>query len=535
MSLAGGLQQRGVQRIALHLEDAAELAVALLGAWRAGVSVLLPADLQAQTRQRWDPQVDLWITQSSELQALYANPLPGAGLDLDACRLSLCTSGSSGEPKRIDKTLRQMANEVEALEQLWGNELGEACIIASVAAQHIYGLLFRVLWPLCAGRSFVRQQLAFPEDMQRVSREHPAFAWIASPALLKRMGDNLDWPALSPVRRVFSSGGALPAEAAQALHQRLGQWPTEIFGSSETGGIAWRQGPGLWQPFADVQLSQGEDGALCIASAYLPPGHVEHSADAVRIEADGRFELLARLDRIVKLEEKRISLPMLEQALEAHDWVLEARLGVVRENRASLGALLVLSDSGLFALREHGRRTLTQTLRQHLSQHCEALALPRRWRLLRQLPLTSQGKLPQAQVDALLLAPRPKQPEVLSQNQLDGVWTLRLAVPPDLAFFSGHFPTTPVLPGVVQIDWAISLGQQLLDLPPRFGGMEVLKFQQLVRPGDEIELTLGFDPQRSKLHFAYRHGDAACSSGRIVWAANDNLGGSSDIKEPPHA
>ena len=535
LSLAGGLQQRGVQRIALHLEDAAELAVALLGAWRAGVSVLLPADLQVQTRQRWDPQVDLWITQSSELLALYATPLPGAGLDLDACRLSLCTSGSSGEPKRIDKTLRQMANEVEALEQLWGNELGEACIIASVAAQHIYGLLFRVLWPLCAGRSFVRQQLAFPEDMQRVSREHPAFAWIASPALLKRMGDNLDWPALSPVRRVFSSGGALPAEAAQALHQRLGQWPTEIFGSSETGGIAWRQGPGLWQPFADVQLSQGEDGALCIASAYLPPGHVEHSADAVRIEADGRFELLARLDRIVKLEEKRISLPMLEQALEAHDWVLEARLGVVRENRASLGALLVLSDSGLFALREHGRRTLTQTLRQHLSQHCEALALPRRWRLLRQLPFTSQGKLAQAQVDALLLAPRPKQPEVLSQNQLDGVWTLRLAVPPDLAFFSGHVPTTPVLPGVVQIDWAISLGQQLLDLPPRFGGMEVLKFQQLVRPGDEIELTLGFDPQRSKLHFAYRHGDAACSSGRIVWAANDNLGGSSDIKEPPHA
>jgi acyl-coenzyme A synthetase/AMP-(fatty) acid ligase len=90
-------------------------------------------------------------------------------------------------------------------------------------------------------------------------------------------------------------------------------------------------------------------------------------------------------------------------------------LGVVHDNRASLGALLVLSASGLFALREQGRRTLTQTLRQHLSQHCEALALPRRWRLLRQLPLTSQGKLPQAQVDALLLAPRPKSPEILSQ------------------------------------------------------------------------------------------------------------------------
>ena len=519
LRLAGGLQQHNVQRIAVHLEDAAELAVALLGAWRAGVSVLLPADLQAQTRQRWDSQVDLWITQGSELEALYAEPLAAAQLDLDACQLSLCTSGSSGEPKRIDKSLRQIANEVQALEHLWGAELGEACIIASVAAQHIYGLLFRVLWPLCAGRRFVRKQLAFPEDMQRASREHASFAWVASPALLKRTSDNLDWLALSQVRRVFSSGGALPDEAAQSLHERLGQWPTEILGSSETGGIAWRQGPGLWQPFADVQLSQNEEGALLIASAYLPHGHLEHTADAARIEADGRFELLGRLDRIVKLEEKRISLPMLEQALVNHDWVAEARLGVIHENRASLGALLVLSASGLYALREHGRRALTHSLRQHLSQHCEALALPRRWRLLRQLPLTSQGKLPQAQVDALLLAPRPKLPQVLSQTETDGQWTLNLSIPPDLAFFSGHFPKTPVLPGVVQVDWALALGQQLLDLPPRFAGMEVLKFQQLVRPGDAIELTLRFDRERGKLHFAYRNATAPCASGRILLEA----------------
>ena len=62
LSLAAGLQAQGVRRIAVHLEDAADLAIALLGAWRAGVSVLLPADLQAQTRQRWSTEVDLWLT-----------------------------------------------------------------------------------------------------------------------------------------------------------------------------------------------------------------------------------------------------------------------------------------------------------------------------------------------------------------------------------------------------------------------------------------------------------------------------------------
>ncbi|NYH08512.1 acyl-CoA synthetase family protein [Pseudomonas moraviensis] len=524
LGLAAGLQARGVQRLAVHLEDAADLGIALLGAWRAGVRVLLPSDLQAQTRQRWSNDVDLWLTDQADdarLSDLLQPPLPAAELDLDQCRLSLCTSGSSGEPKRIDKSLRQLANEVEALEQLWGTDLGEACILGSVATQHIYGLLFRVLWPLCAGRPFLRKQLAFPEDLQHASREHPAFAWVASPALLKRMGDNLDWPALSAVRRVFSSGGALPADAAQSLYQRLGQWPTEILGSSETGGIAWRQGESLWQPFAGVELSQDSDGALLIASPYLPAGHVEHTADAARIQADGRFELLGRLDRIVKLEEKRISLPMLEQALVAHDWVAEARLGVVQENRASLGALLVLSESGLFALREHGRRNLTETLRRHLGDHCEALALPRRWRLLRQLPLTSQGKLPQADVEALLLAPRPKAPEILEQAETEGEWNLQLSVPPDLAYFSGHFPKAPVLPGVVQVEWALNLGRQLLNLPGAFAGMEVLKFQQLVRPGDEIQLHLRFDPERGKLYFAYRNDTATCSSGRILLGTGD--------------
>ena len=256
-----------------------------------------------------------------------------------------------------------------------------------------------------------------------------------------------------------------------------------------------------------------------IASPCLPPGQIEQTADAARIEADGRFELLGRLDRIVKLEEKRISLPMLEAALAEHPFVSDTKLGVITENRAYLAALVALSEAGLHALRNGGRRALTETLRKHLAKHCEALALPRRWRLVTRLPVNSQGKLPQAQLDSLLLAPRPLQPERLSVLQEGDQWQLQLAIPPDLAHFTGHFPQTPVLPGVVQIDWAIGLARELIaDLPPRFQGMEVLKFQQLARPGDRLSLTLRFDRERSKLHFAYRNGegDAPCSSGRIL-------------------
>jgi hypothetical protein len=50
------------------------LAIALLGAWRAGVSVLLPADLQAQTRQRWADAVDAWPVDAADLDALLQAP-----------------------------------------------------------------------------------------------------------------------------------------------------------------------------------------------------------------------------------------------------------------------------------------------------------------------------------------------------------------------------------------------------------------------------------------------------------------------------
>ncbi|MNH19700.1 3-hydroxyacyl-[acyl-carrier-protein] dehydratase FabZ [compost metagenome] len=108
---------------------------------------------------------------------------------------------------------------------------------------------------------------------------------------------------------------------------------------------------------------------------------------------------------------------------------------------------------------------------------------------------------------------------MLSQAEVDGELQLQLAVSADLAYFNGHFPQTPVLPGVVQVDWALALGQQLLDRPRQFAGMEVLKFQQLVRPGDPLQLTLRFDAERSKLYFAYSNAGAPCSSGRIVLEA----------------
>ena len=113
-----------------------------------------------------------------------------------------------------------------------------------------------------------------------------------------------------------------------------------------------------------------------------------------------------------------------------------------------------------------------------------------------------------------------RHPRVLVEHQHDGVWTLELEVPHDLVYFAGHFPGAPVLPGVVQVAWALALAAPRLGTPTRCTLMEALKFQRLLRPGDRVELVLRHDVARQKLHFAYRDGDKAYSSGRLAWSAH---------------
>ena len=524
LRLAAWLQASAIRKLAAYELDAGNLAVILLGCWRAGVEVVLPGDDRPQTRTQLAAFGCYWFDYSSDVGWSRSEPLAAAKLVLDQPLLTLSTSGSTGEPKLIPKTLAQLHSELLVLEQSWGGQLKHAVVLGSVITQHIYGLLFRLLWPLCAGRYLVRQHLPFAEEIQQQSlacRERGQdFVWICSPALLKRMGENLDWPALAGVKQVFSSGGPLPADAGILLQQRLGQAVTEIYGSSETGGIAWRCGGIEWTALSQVQLQQTSEGALQVSSPWLE-GNSEQTSDAVELTGSGCFILKGRLDRIIKLEEKRVSLPFLEDSLQQHDWVSECRLLVQQGARASIGALVVLNAAGLYALRNGGRKQLVEHLRQHLSGYCEALVLPRRWRFIEQLPVNAQGKLQQQELEAVLLQPRSKLPLIVETAGEGWHWQLRLQIPHDLAYFSGHFPATPVLPGVVQVDWALMLAQELMDLPTQFAGMEVLKFQQLIRPGDEVQLELRFDQERSKLHFVFRMADQPCSSGRILLVKAD--------------
>ncbi|MES1989217.1 MAG: 3-hydroxyacyl-ACP dehydratase [Pseudomonadota bacterium] len=94
---------------------------------------------------------------------------------------------------------------------------------------------------------------------------------------------------------------------------------------------------------------------------------------------------------------------------------------------------------------------------------------------------------------------------------------LDLQIPVELAYFPGHFPNLPVLPGVVQIDWAVRYARQHLALSGYFTALENIKFQSLVLPDARLELLLTWDEQKKQLEFLYATSERKYSSGRIAF------------------
>jgi hypothetical protein len=429
------------------------------------------------------------------------------------------TSGSTGRPKSVFKTLASLdadaAMLVRSLPDLFA---AKPYILATIREEHMFGALWRMRVPALAGCEIRPGVIVSVEELLDAAQGHDAVLLLTTPSFLENALKNDEFKLLKPfVAGIVTSGSLLSADLAGRVREALGVSPTEIFGSTEAGSVAWRRQAGgeEWTVFDEVSATVGEDGLIVVDSAFS----LEHPlvmGDRVEFTSSRRFRLLGRADRNVKILEKYVSLPELEDAMRSHTFIAKSHAIASDDAVPRIHALVELTEEGRRWLKDHTYSELTAKLKREIPE-VESFAFPRRVRYLSALPYNEQGKLPRSTV-APVLASRYQEPVFENETFNGDDYSAELTFIPDAFYFDGHFRQFKILPGVVQIDCVERCIRRLWRMPAFAGEIARLKFQCPIQPREKIFLKI---TRRSGCEFAFALSRAAknCTSGQLRYGA----------------
>lgn len=394
----------GRRRAVLACTDAYCFAVGLLALLHAGTEAILPANTQPGTLAALAGETDLvvddaWLARPGDDAAALAP------IDAERPGITLFTSGSTGTPKRLRKSPRMLDAEAATLHATWPDAGACDAVQSMVSHQHMFGLAFRLIWPLAAGIPIAAATHAVWETVLPTLTDRTML--VASPAQLSRLGGLPPLPAARRPALIFTAGAPLSPASAAETQAILGRAPVEIFGSSETGAVATRvqvRGDEPWRLLPGQEMRTDAEGRLALRSCYMPDW--QDTADVIET-VPGGFRFLGRADDVVKIAGQRVSLAQVERALCALPEVAEA--AVLRAPAAPdrLAAVVVPTDAGWDKLAGIGAFRLSRLLRHALSDGLVPAVVPRQWRFVDTLPARALGKRDMTALAALFGEPPP--------------------------------------------------------------------------------------------------------------------------------
>ena len=287
-----------------------------------------------------------------------------AGADAGEPALTFRTSGSSGSPKRCTHALATLEQEVAALAALVP---GRRRVLSAVPSHHIYGFLFTVLLPRWLAGAVAGEPAAIVDvravdvcavDVPDV--DVPVvdirLAGPAALAGLARAGDLIVahpgwWEAAARVTPAFDAdivGVTSTAPCPDALADTLaaaGLRLLQVYGSSETAGVGWRDRAGT--PFTLLPYWTRTDAAASLART-LPDGTTRHYPLQDRLDwADGTCFLPAgRIDDAVQVGGTNVFPAHVADVIALHPQVRDAAVRLMRPDEGQRLKAFVVAQPG---------------------------------------------------------------------------------------------------------------------------------------------------------------------------------------------
>jgi acyl-coenzyme A synthetase/AMP-(fatty) acid ligase len=298
----------------------------------------------------------------------------------------LFTSGSTGQPKPVEKTWGTLVRSARAAgERLGIAGLRGATIIGTVPHQHSYGLESMVMLGLQHGLVIDAGWPLYPADIRAALARAPRpRILVTTPVHLRALLAEPD--DMPPVDLILSATAPLPETLAAQAEQKFAAPLIEIYGCTEAGQIATRRTARdtQWQCLTGVDLRQDADGTWASGAAVAGTTLLQ---DIIEPTSPGFFRLGDRAADLVDVAGKRTSLAHLNFLLHAIPGVQDGVfiMGEPDGKRVARLTALVVAP-GLDAA------AIMQALRARI----DPAFLPRPLVLVDALPRNELGKLPRA-------------------------------------------------------------------------------------------------------------------------------------------
>lgn len=120
-----------------------------------------------------------------------------------------------------------------------------------------------------------------------------------------------------------------------------------------------------------------------------------------------------------------------------------------------------------------------------------------------------------------------QEPKIINVNSLENETELDLIFSKEAEYFQGHFPEVAILPGVLQVHFAVLFSRKYFALSTNLLCIKKLRFAHIICPEENVKLRIKFFKERQKVFFQYsqelNNGICNNSSGELYFGEEENV------------